>query len=63
VEVLQYLLGNHTINEQPDPYTSADFTEEVGGKSGEAAGTDVGLFRDVLLDSPGTRPTKFNHGW
>jgi hypothetical protein len=35
MEKLQYLLGNHTINEQSDPYTSADFTE-VGGNSGEA---------------------------
>jgi hypothetical protein len=49
------------INEQSDPYRSAAFTEEVGGSLGEAVGTDVGLFRDVLLDSPGARTTKMSH--
>jgi hypothetical protein len=50
VEALKYLSGADVINEKFSPYRSADFTEEVGGSLGEAAGTDAGLFRDVLLD-------------
>jgi hypothetical protein len=61
VEVLKYLSKADAINAQFSPYISADFTEEVGGSLGEAAGTDAGLFRDVLLDSPGTRNTKISH--
>jgi hypothetical protein len=60
MEALKHLLGTHAINEKSDPYRSAEFTEYVGGSSGEAVGTDVGRFRDVLLDSPGTRTTKIN---
>jgi hypothetical protein len=61
VEALKYLSGADVIGGQFSPYISADFTEEVGGSLGEAAGTDAGLFRDVLLDSPGTRNTKISH--
>jgi hypothetical protein len=61
VEPLKYLSGADATNEQLDPYRSADFTEEVGGSLGEAARTDAGLFRDVLLDSPGARNTKISH--
>ena len=63
MEGLQYLSGADAINEQSDPYRSADFTEEVGGSLAEAAGTDAGLFRDVLLDSPGSGSTKSATSW
>jgi hypothetical protein len=51
----QYISGAGAINEQF--YTDRRTSQKKLEQSGEAAGTDAGLFRDVLLDSPGTRNT------